>query len=133
MLKQSENRIKKIVLIDDEKSFVDLLSYILKKENYEVISFIEPSEVLKNINLLKDADLILLDLYMPNIDGFNLLSYLKKELNFNTPPIIFITNLKYTEDGQLIDDDFAKNLGVNGVIFKTDDYQKNLEKIKFFL
>jgi len=133
MLQQSENRIKKIVLIDDEKSFVDLLSYILKKENYEVISFIEPSEVLKNINLLKDADLILLDLYMPNIDGFNLLSYIKKELNFNTPPIIFITNLKYTEDGQLIDDDFAKNLGVNGVIFKTDDYQKNLEKIKFFL
>jgi CheY-like chemotaxis protein len=133
MSQQLENRIKKIVLIDDEKSFVDLLSYILKKENYEVISFIEPSEVLKNINLLKDADLILLDLYMPNIDGFNLLSYLKKELNFNTPPIIFITNLKYTEDGQLIDDDFAKNLGVNGVIFKTDDYQKNLEKIKSFL
>ncbi len=133
MFQQSENQIKKIVLIDDEKSFVDLLSYILKKENYEVISFIEPSEVLKNINLLKDVNLILLDLYMPNIDGFNLLSYLKKELNFNTPPIIFITNLKYTEDGQLIDDDFAKNLGVNGVIFKTDDYQKNLEKIKSFL
>jgi CheY-like chemotaxis protein len=128
-----DQRAKKIILIDDEKSFVDFFSFILKKEGYEVISFNDPSEALKNIVAHKDADLILLDLAMPEINGFNLLAYLKKDLGPGVPTILFITNLKYAPDGTLIDDTYARNLGAEGVIHKTDDYQIMIEKIKEIL
>jgi len=124
---------KKIVLIDDEKSFVDLFSFILKKEGYEVVSFVDSTEALKNIVSHKDADLILLDLSMPNLNGFSLLTYLKKDLEPDVPPILLLTNLEYAHDGSVIDDIYAQNLGAKGVIHKTDDYQIMVEKIKNIL
>ncbi len=75
-----------ILLIDDDKDFLELASIKLKKENFQVEkadSIDQAKELLKR----KNIDLILLDQYMPDIDGINAISQLK-QINKDIPIII---------------------------------------------
>lgn len=122
----------KILLIDDEKSFCDIFSFVLKREGFDIKYFTDPKEALLNI-VSEKPDLILLDIAMPIINGFSILSQLKKDLKEKQPKIVFLTNLKYSTDGSLIDETYAKSLGADGIIHKTEDMDKVIEKIKEFL
>lgn len=121
--------VKKILIIDDEKSFCELLSFILKKEGFEVYYFNDPQEALLKV-VENIPDLILLDIAMPKLDGFDLLVKLKKDLGTRCPPVIFLTNLQYTDDGTPITDEFSKSLGAIGVIHKTDNWGYIIQKLK---
>lgn len=126
---------KKIVIIDDEKSFVDIFTFVLKKEGFETRGYSDPQEALKNI-LEDKPDAILLDLAMPKINGFDVIKHLQQiKDNFGSrfPKIIIITNLRYTEGGVKIDDEFAKSVGAIGVIYKTDDMEQTIKRIKNYL
>ena len=61
----------KILVVDDEKGIVDLVELYLKNENYTVYKYYSAKEVLDNIDNL-DVDLAILDVMMPEIDGFML-------------------------------------------------------------
>ena len=68
---------KKIILVvDDEKDIVDLLSYNLTKNNYKVITASDGSEALLKVN--SKIDLIILDVMMPKLDGYDVCDVLKK-------------------------------------------------------
>ena len=69
---------KKIVIADDEHKIIMTLEYAFKKAGYEVFIARDGSEVLE---LLKTEipDMILLDIMMPNIDGYTTLAEIKKE------------------------------------------------------
>ena len=60
---------QKILVVDDEKSIADIIAYNLQKEGYEVLVAYDGEEAL-DIIFSKDPDLILLDIMMPKIDGF---------------------------------------------------------------
>jgi DNA-binding response OmpR family regulator len=119
----------KIVIIDDEKSFCELLSFVLKKEGFEIKCYNDPQEALLNI-VSDKPDLIILDLAMPVLDGFSLLEHLKKDLQEINPKILIVTNLKYTDSGIPMDENYAKSLGVDGLIHKTGDLDDMVKKIK---
>lgn len=128
----AEQRPKKLMLIDDEKSFCEVISFALKKEGFEIICFYNAKEALLKIfeNL---PDLILLDISMPEMNGLELLVHLKKDLGEKCPPILILTNLKYTDSGEAINDDFAKSIGAVGVINKSEDLDELIKKIKNLL
>ena len=119
----------KIVIIDDEKSFCELLSFVLKKEDFDVKCYTDSKDALLNI-ISDKPDLILLDLAMPEMNGFSLLEHLKKDLKEIHPKILIVTNLKYTDSGMLIDDNYAKLIGAQGIIHKTGDLGEIVKKIK---
>jgi DNA-binding response OmpR family regulator len=119
----------KIVIIDDEKSFCELLSFVLKKEGFEIKCYNDPQEALLNI-VSDKPDLIILDLAMPVLNGFSLLEHLKKDLQEINPKILIVTNLKYTDSGIPIDENYAQSLGVDGLIHKTGDLYEMVKKIK---
>ncbi|MDR1559904.1 MAG: response regulator, partial [Clostridiales bacterium] len=78
----------KILVVDDEKSIVDIISYNLKKEGYEVIAAYDGPQGLKNA-LTDSPDLILLDIMMPKLDGFEVCKRIRdKKLQ---TPIIMLT------------------------------------------
>jgi len=86
--------VKKILIADDENDIVELLSYNLKKEGYEVFSASNGKEALEQAKL--KPDVILLDVMMPVKDGLSLAREIR--VVNKTVPIIFLTAKSMKED-----------------------------------
>lgn len=78
---------KKVLVIDDEKNIVDIVEFNLKKEGYEILKAFDGEAGLKSA-LEEDPDLILLDIMMPKMDGFEVC---KKVREKKDTPIIMLT------------------------------------------
>lgn len=78
---------EKILVVDDEKEITDLISLYLHSENYTVYSFYDPIEACGLIQS-EDLDLAILDVMMPQIDGFSLCQQIREQHNY---PIIMLT------------------------------------------
>ena len=96
----------KILVVDDEKEIVDLVELYLTNENYTVYKYYSAKEGLDNIDNL-DVDLAILDVMMPEIDGFMLCNKIREKYTF---PIIFAT-AKVEEIDK-----------INGLMIGADDY-----------
>jgi two-component system alkaline phosphatase synthesis response regulator PhoP len=81
----------KILLIDDDKDFVEATKLVLESKPYEVITAYNGSEGLKQAKTEK-PDLIILDVIMPVKDGFNAAEELKKDPELNKIPVIMLTS-----------------------------------------
>ncbi len=88
---------KKILFIEDESSLQKTFGEILNQEGYEVISALD-GEVGLKLAKIKKPDLVLLDLILPKINGFEVLKKLKEEAETKSIPIIILTNLEGIED-----------------------------------
>lgn len=86
----------KILVVDDDKFQIDLIRRILTKARYDVIGYTSSSDALRDASHLA-PDLILLDLVMPNIDGFELCRRLKNDDKTRDIPIIILTARKNQE------------------------------------
>jgi PAS domain S-box-containing protein len=86
----------KILVVDDDKFQIDLIQRILKKNQYHVVGYTNSSEALRKTSDLA-PDLILLDLVMPDIDGFELCRRLKADEKTHDIPIIILTSRKNQE------------------------------------
>ena len=78
---------KKVLVVDDEKNIVDIVVFNLKKEGYEVLSAFDGEEGLKKV-YDEDPDLILLDIMMPKMDGFEVCKKIREKKD---TPIIMLT------------------------------------------
>ena len=123
---------KKIIIIDDEISFLNIFETLLKNAGFEIKTFSDPKTAVKEI-IYEKPDLILLDIAMPEMDGFEVFEHLKKDFQENIPKIIFLTNLGETVAGTSVDEQYAKDIGAQGYIRKTDDLDKTVQKIKELL
>lgn len=83
----------KILLIDDDPFQVQLLVTILKLENYDIIGYNDNLKALEDAAWIK-PDLILLDLIMPQLDGFEICRRLKADERTWNIPVIFVTAKK---------------------------------------
>jgi len=88
---------KAILIIEDDKFLRELISQKLIKENYEVSEAIDGEEGIKKVKEEK-PDLVLLDLILPSIDGFEVLSKIKGDPNLASIPVIILSNLGQKED-----------------------------------
>jgi len=88
---------KKILIIEDDKFLRELIAQKLSKENFAVSEAIDGEEGIKRIKEEK-PDLILLDLILPGIDGFEVLSRMKEEPVLSSIPVIILSNLGQKED-----------------------------------
>ena len=84
-----------ILIVDDDITLLNHLEKVFKYEGYNVISIDKPQEVIKTIQK-ENIDIILLDIMMPKIDGFEVFNEIQKEkLDI---PIIFLTGKTFIED-----------------------------------
>lgn len=87
----------RVLIVDDVPANLDLLGHILKRSGLEISIACTGEKALELINRNK-PDLILLDIMMPGIDGFEVCQRLKADERAKDIPIIFITALSGTED-----------------------------------
>lgn len=83
----------KILIVDDDKENVDLIAYFLKPQNYGIITAHDGVEALRLVESEK-PDIILLDIRLPKMDGFQVCERIKKNHYSKFIPIIMITALK---------------------------------------
>jgi len=86
-----------ILIVDDIPENLEILSNVLISEGYNV-TFAENGKEALNISDKKDYDLILLDIMMPEMDGFEVCKILKNKSKTKEIPIIFLTARTETED-----------------------------------
>jgi CheY-like chemotaxis protein len=106
---------QKILVVDDSSTNVVLLEAILEREGYEVISSLHAKEGLKYINSV-DPDLILLDLLMPEISGFDFMKTYNDMDKKRKIPVIVVSAVGTQENKKL-----SKELGAVSFINKPVD------------
>lgn len=87
---------KKIMVVDDDKDATSLFEEVLKAEGYAAVLLNESSKAVQ-VAKLEKPDLFILDLMMPEPDGFKLCRMLRKEPDFRHTPIIIVTALNDTD------------------------------------
>ena len=88
---------KKILIIEDDKFLRELISRKLSGDGFDTIGAMDGEEGIKKVKEEK-PDLILLDLILPSIDGFEVLSQIKKDESVKSIPVIILSNLGQKEE-----------------------------------
>jgi two-component system alkaline phosphatase synthesis response regulator PhoP len=88
----------RILIVDDEQDILDLLTYNLKKEGFEVDTALNGKLALKSA-IINHPDLILMDVMMPEMDGIEACRQIKSSQSLKKTPIVFLTarNEEYSE------------------------------------
>jgi two-component system alkaline phosphatase synthesis response regulator PhoP len=105
---------KKILIIEDDSFLQGLVATKLTKEGYEIMTAVNGEEAVK-IADEKQPDFILLDLVLPGMDGFEVLTKIRKNDNSKKTPVIVFSNL--AEDKDMVK---AKELGANEFMVKSN-------------
>ena len=79
----------KILLVDDERDIVEFLQYNLESEGYEVISAFDGEMALQKLE--EYPDLIVLDVMMPKMSGYEVCKEIRMHEKFSSIPVIFLT------------------------------------------
>ncbi|HEX7360277.1 MAG TPA: response regulator [Bryobacteraceae bacterium] len=81
---------RRVLIAEDRPASLELISTVLESAGYEVIGALDGQEALEKA-LRNSVDLVLLDLQMPKLDGFEVLIQLRKESSFAKTPIVALT------------------------------------------
>ncbi len=114
----------KIMVVDDDVQATTLLQKVLSSEGYEAITVNDSS---KAVQLARSIypDLFLLDLMMPEPDGFKLCRLLRADPNFTNTPIIIITALD-DSDSRIV----AFGAGANDYLTKPYNINELSERVR---
>ena len=83
---------KKILVVDDDATTVKIISYLLEKEGYQVVAASSGAEGLKKA-FQENPDLIILDVMMPELNGFQFLNIFRRAEGPVYTPVIFLSSL----------------------------------------
>ena len=103
----------RIYLVDDDRFLLDMYAVKFRAAGHEVTAFSGGREVLESLRKDPGPDAILLDIVMPEIDGFSVLETIRKEKLSEKTKVIILSN-----QGQDSDIERAKELGAAGYIIK---------------
>jgi len=119
---------KRILLIEDDKTLIEMYDLKFKQEGLNLIT-VENGEEGLNLAKAEFPAVILLDIMMPKMDGFAVLTELKKDAKTKNIPVLLLSNL-----GQKTDIEKGKKLGANDYIVKASMTPTQVvDKVKSFL
>lgn len=104
---------KDILIIDDDKFLLDMYAIKFNEKGFNVTSALGSVEALEKLHTGFDPAVVLLDLVMPAMDGFELLQKIKQDGLAPHAKIVILSNL-----GQDADKEKGKQLGADGYVVK---------------
>jgi DNA-binding response OmpR family regulator len=124
---QKTAAMKKILIVDDEPNIVMSLEYTFKKNNFEVFIARDGQEAL---DILKNQfpDIIILDVMMPLVDGFETLEQIKKNEQLNHCKVIFLSAKNKESDIEK-----GMSLGADAYLTKPFSIKKVVEQVNELL
>ncbi len=103
-----------VALIEDDPLIAEMYTTKFTKEGYDIKHAADGAAGLALVKQIK-PDIILLDIIMPKMDGFQVLTELRKEAAFKETPVVMLTNLGQEEDVQK-----GRALGATDYFIKTN-------------
>jgi len=116
----------KILIIDDDPNGREMLRFRLQKAGYEVVEAADGDDGL--LKALRRPDLVLMDVRMPKLDGWQLCKSLKTEPRTKHIPIIMLTGCS-----QPIQEVYGRECGADGYLTKPWDSAQLMQMIRSFL
>jgi len=117
----------KILVVDDDPQALMLMEAMLTPHGYDVVLINDGKQAIQTARKEK-PDLILLDIMMPDMDGYTIANKIKKEETIKNIPIVMVTALGL--DGNKV---FASIVGASAYITKPIDKKVLLETVAHFL
>jgi len=100
-LKEITNKLRlkhpSVLIVDDDKNTVELLNSMIEPEGFEVIKAYCGKEGLQKLFSDRKPDILILDLMMPEISGFDIISSLRADVHTKDIPLIVCTSGEFTE------------------------------------
>ena len=110
-----------VAIIEDDSEFRDMLRELLEEQQYRVVALSNGAEALEALRGDTLPNVILLDVSMPVMDGFDFLRFRNDDPQLSTVPVVLVTNAKPHE---------RPTIGVNDVVRKPIDIDEILFAIK---
>lgn len=121
--KQVDTKIYKILVTDDSITSRSLIKNILETAGYNVVTAVDGIDAFTKA-LIEDFDLIVSDVDMPRLNGFELTAKIRKEKKLSEMPVILVTALESNEDRE-----HGIDVGANAYIVKSSFDQSNLLEV----
>ncbi|WP_262147660.1 response regulator transcription factor [Chryseobacterium foetidum] len=118
---------KKILIADDEHKILMSLEYSFRKIGYEVFIARDGTEVLEFLKTIV-PDVILLDIMMPNLDGYSTLEEIKKNENLNNTKVMFLSAKNNPKDIKK-----GLEMGADAYVTKPYSIKKLIQQIEELL
>ena len=118
---------RRILVVDDEIYIVHILEFTLTMEGYEVLTAADGEEALRRVEQDR-PDLVVLDIMMPKMDGYEVLRRLRADEEFRSLPVILLS-----AKGRPIDRETGLEVGADDYIVKPFSPRRLLEKIQDLL
>lgn len=112
------------LVIDDNRSNIEVLTALLRMEGVRVSAFLRPDQALESLAALQPVDVVFCDIEMPAVSGFDLLPELKRVLGNDVPIIAYTVHTSEIE--------LARRRGFSGFLGKPVDgeqFSKHLSRI----
>jgi len=116
---------KKIMIVDDEENLLILVKEILGSKKFDVITAKSGPDCLKRLKTIK-PDLILLDMMMPKMSGYDVLKEIRKNPKTKNIKVIFLTVARISEDSMFK----LGELNIDDYITKPFDNDELVERVK---
>ena len=117
----------RVILIEDEKDIVELVRYNFRKEGFEVSSFTSGRDGLEELRR-NPPDLVLLDIMLPDLDGFEICKRLRAEDRLRSLPVIFLT-----AKGEELDRILGLEIGADDYVVKPFSPRELVARVKAVL
>ncbi|TCP22649.1 response regulator receiver domain-containing protein [Tenacibaculum skagerrakense] len=118
---------RKILIVDDEPNIVMTLEYTFKKNNFDVYIARDGGEAIEIVKSVK-PDVVLLDIMMPNVDGYQTLEFIKSNNELRNIKVVFLT-----AKNKASDIDKGLKLGADKYLLKPFSIKKIVTEINELL
>jgi DNA-binding response OmpR family regulator len=125
---------RRVLCIEDEPEMIDLIRLILERKGFEVMGAVGGQEGLDTVRREK-PDLVLLDLMMPDVDGWEVYRQMKADDELKSIPVVVVTAKAQSIDKVLglhiakVDDYVTKPFGPTDLLDSVDRVFKNQEEV----
>ena len=117
----------KILVVDDEVYILHILDFILGAESYDVVTASNGEQALQKVREEK-PDLVILDIMMPKLDGYETCRMIKKDPATKSIPVILLT-----AKGREVDQKLGREVGADDYMTKPFSPSKLIERVQAIL
>lgn len=118
---------KSVMVVDDSESVRKFLVFALRSSGYIVIAARDGMEALEKLTQHK-VDLVITDLNMPNMNGYELIQALREDSEYSDVPVIILSSLSNDEDIE-----YGLKIGANSYIIKPFDQKRIQYEVAKFI